>query len=105
MTGAANDSPAGPGGRTGRSGEEERMLTQYPNNETSQVTGQQLRHVYRLALSAIPDLVATAGAIGHDNGVRSSAHGRQQAELGHLHGHRMVLCLVAKAAGHAAATG
>jgi len=29
MTGAANDSPAGSGGRTGRSGEEERMLTLY----------------------------------------------------------------------------
>ena len=58
--------------------------------------------MHRLALRAIPNLVAAAGAVGDDDGVWVGAHGRQQREFGHLHRHLKMAGLVAKAAGHAA---
>ena len=57
----------------------------------------------RFALRTVTNLVAAAGAVGHHNRIGLLAHGRQQAELGHLHRHLVVAGLIAKAASHAAA--
>ena len=46
---------------------------------------EQARDVDRLALRAVGDLVAAAGAVGDDDRVGLLAHGRQQARFGHLH--------------------
>ena len=59
--------------------------------------------MHGLALRTIRNLMPAAGAVGHDDGIRLRAHGRQQAQLGHLHRHRVVAGLVAEAARHAAA--
>ena len=47
-------------------------------------------HMPGFALRAVVDLVPAAGAVGHDDRVGPCAHGRQQAQLGHLHRHVVV---------------
>lgn len=56
---------------------------------------QQPGHVHGLALGAVVNLVAAAGAIGHHNRIGLLAHRGQQAGLGHLHGDIEVAGLVA----------
>lgn len=52
--------------------------------------------------SAIGNLMSAAGAIGHDQGVRTRRpHSRQKVELSHLHRHRLMARLKAEAARHA----
>ena len=58
-----------------------------------------------LTLRAVPDLMAATGAVSHDDGVGMLAHGGQQTQLGHLHRHVVVRCLIAETTGHAAAAG
>ena len=75
-----------------------------PRELRPRARGQHARDVHRLALRAVLDLVAAAGAVGDDQRVgRGLAHRGQQVRFAHLHRHLVVLGLVAEAARHAAA--
>ncbi len=78
-------------------------LPERPRVRQSQMHRQHPRHVQGGALRAVGYLVPAAGAVGHDQRVGPGAHGRQQAQFGHLHRHVMVRGLIAKSAGHATA--
>ena len=59
-----------------------------------------------LAAAAVQDLLATTDPGGDDQRFRRGlAYGGQQTPLGHLHGDIVVLDLITKRTGHAAATG
>ena len=56
-----------------------------------------------LARCTMRNLMTATGAIGHDDGIGIFAYRRQQAQFRHLHGDVVVIGVIAKAAGHAAA--
>src|SRR5471030_838751 len=54
------------------------------------------------AARAMRDLVAAAGAVGHDDGAAILTDRRQQALFGHLHRNVIMIGVIAEAASHAA---
>ena len=64
------------------------------------------RNVYRLALRAVSNLVATAGAVRNQQRIGfARARGRQQIEFSHPHGHVVMFRVIAERACHPAAAG